>query len=383
MLRSDMNSPARIVICSNTAWSLYNFRRALIRALVDDGFEVIVAAPLDVYANKVQGLGCRYIALPMDNRGTSPVRDLQLLVRLWRLLGRERPVAYLGYTIKPNIYGALAARALGIPTLCNVTGLGAAFIRDSWLTRVVKHLYRVAFRSSSVIFENETDREFFVEERLVRGQQTLVMPTTGVDLAQFTPSSPRPVDGQLHFLLVARMLWDKGVGEFIEAARRLRQSNPEVRFQLLGFLDVLNPAAIDRSVVEGWVAEGIVEYLGATEDVRPHLAAADCIVLPSYREGLPRSLIEAAAMGRPLIATDVPGCREVVDIGKNGFLVVPRDASSLAEAIAAFCELSHAQRSEMGVASRRKAVTEFDETVVVDRYRQEIAAMIKPARARA
>lgn len=318
----------------------------------------------------------------MDNRGTSPVRDLQLLIRLWRLLGREKPVAYLGYTIKPNIYGALAARALGIPALCNVTGLGASFIRDSWLTRVVKQLYRIAFQSSSVIFENETDREFFVEEQLVRAQQTVVMPTTGVNLEQFTPLPPRPVDGQLRFLLVARMLWDKGVGEFIEAARRLRQSNPAARFQLLGFLDVLNPAAIDRSVVEGWVAEGVVEYLGVTEDVRPHLAAADCVVLPSYREGLSRSLLEAAAMARPLIATDVPGCREVVVTGTNGFLVAPRDSGSLAAAIEAFCGLPLIRRAELGAASRTKAANEFDEAVVVDRYRQKIAAITQNSVAR-
>ncbi len=333
-------------------------------------------APRDSYADKLPGLGCRYIDLPMDNRGTSPLRDLHLLLRLWRLLRRERPAAYLGYTIKPNIYGALAARMLGIPTLCNVTGLGAAFITESWLTRVVKHLYSVAFHRSAVVFENETDRKFFIEERLVREEQTFVMPTTGVNLTDFSPLPARPVDGELRFLLVARMLWDKGVGEFIEAARRLRSIRPHARFQLLGFLDVLNPAAIDRSVVEEWVSEGIVEYLGVTEDVRPFLAEADCVVLPSYREGLSRSLIEAAAMGRPLIATDVPGCREVVDPGENGFTVAARDSSSLMEAMTAFCDLSDVRRAEMGATSRHKAVSEFDEAIVVGRYRQKIAAII-------
>jgi len=370
----------RIIICSNTAWSLYNFRRSLILALIADGYEVVVVAPPDAYAEKLPALGCRYTPFPMDNKGTSPLRDLGLLLRLWQLLRRERPDAYLGFTIKPNIYGALAARLLGIPpTLCNVTGLGAAFIRDTWVTRVVKLLYRLAFGRSRVVFENDADRDVFVGARLVREDQTVVMPTTGVDLATFTPQPPRPADGELRFLLVARMLWDKGVGEFVEAARQTRRTHPEARFQLLGFLDVPNPAAIDRSVVEGWVAEGVVEYLGVTEDVRPHLAAADCIVLPSYREGLSRSLIEAAAMGKPLIATDVPGCREVVDHGTNGFLVAPREVMPLAEALATFCNLTPTQRIQMGAASRQKAVSEFDESVVIARYRHEIARALGAA----
>ncbi len=363
----------RIIICSNTAWSLYNFRRSLILALIADGYEVVVVAPPDAYAEKLPALGCRYIPLSMDNKGTSPLRDLGLLLRIWQLLRRERPDAYLGFTIKPNIYGALAARLLGIPTLCNVTGLGASFIRDTWVTRVVKLLYRLAFVRSRVVFENDADRDVFVGSRLVREDQTVVMPTTGVDLTAFTSEPPRPADAEIRFLLVARMLWDKGVGEFVDAARQTRRTHPEARFQLLGFLDVPNPAAIDRSVVEGWVAEGVVEYLGVTDDVRSHLAAADCIVLPSYREGLSRSLIEAAAMGKPLIATDVPGCREVVDHGTNGFLVAARDVMPLAEALGNFCNLTPTRRTQMGASSRRKAVSEFDETAVIARYRHIVA----------
>jgi glycosyltransferase involved in cell wall biosynthesis len=349
----------------------------MIRALIADGFEIIAVAPRDEYVEKLCALGLRYVSMPMDNKGTSPLRDLGLLLRFYGFLRHERPVAYLGYTIKPNIYGSLAAQSLGIPVINNIAGLGATFIRTSWLTQVAKLLYRLALgRSRRVFFQNQADRALFLAERLVREMQTGLLPGSGVDLARFTPLASRPADGQLRFLLVARMLWDKGVGEFIEAARRVRQTNPEARFQLLGFLDVLNPAAIDRSVVEGWVAEGLVEYLGVAEDVRPHLAAADCVVLPSYREGLSRSLIEAAAMGRPLIATDVPGCRELIEEGINGFLAEARDAGSLAHAIATFCNLSDARREDMGAASRRKAMAEFDEAVVVDHYRRELAEIV-------
>ena len=380
-----MNSLPRIVICSNTAWSLYNFRRSLIRALVADGFEVVAVAPEDEYTERLWRVGCRYVSMPMDNKGTSPARDLGLLIRLRNLLARERPVAYLGYTIKPNIYGALAAQSLGIPVINNVAGLGAVFVRSTWLTLVAKLLYRLALsRSRRVFFQNREDRSLFVSERLVRETQTGLLPGSGANLAHFAPSPSRAPDGQLRFLLLARMLWDKGVGEFINAARLVQQTHPEARFQLLGFLDVQNPAAIDRSVVESWVAEGIVEYLGNTDDVRPYLAAADCVVLPSYyREGVPRSLIEAAAMAKPIITTDWSGCREVVDNGENGLLVAPRDVCSLAKAMTAFCDFPSGRRAEMGVASRRKAVREFDETVVVDCYRKEIAAILEQRDTRA
>jgi len=367
----------RIMICSNTAWSLYNFRRSLIRALVAAGYEVVVVAPPDAYADKLPGFGCRYIALPMDNSGTSPMRDFQLLVQFRQLLARERPVAYLGYTIKPNVYGSLAAHSLGIPVINNIAGLGAAFARASWLTRVVKLLYRAALgRSRRVFFQNREDRALFIAGRLVREAQTGLLPGSGVDLSRFSPAPPRLADGEFRFLLVARMLWDKGVGEFVEAARQLRRTHPGARFQLLGFLDVPNPAAIARSVVEGWVAEGVIEYLGATEDVRPHLAHADCVVLPSYyREGVPRSLIEAAAMGRPIVTTDWSGCRDVVDHGINGYLCQPRDSAGLAAAMQQMLDLPPLQRQEMGAASRRLAETRYDENIVIARYLEAIAAI--------
>ena len=372
---SSSNPSPRILICSNTAWSLYNFRRSLIVELVARGYDVLAVAPHDEYAAQLLALGCRYIALEMDNGGTSPLRDLGLLLRFWGLLRQERPVAFLGYTIKPHVYGSLAAHTLGIPVINNIAGLGAAFSRPSWLTRIVKLLYRLALgRSRRVFFQNREDRSLFMGERLVREAQSALLPGSGVDLTHFSPRTPRLASGEFRFLLVARMLWDKGVGEFVEAARRVRQRHPASRFQLLGFLDVPNPAAIPRSVVEEWAAEGAIEYLGVTNDVRPHLADADCIVLPSYyREGVPRSLIEAAAMGRPIITTDWPGCREVVDAGRNGFLCPPRDASALAAAMQQMIALTPEQRSAMGAQSRRLAEERYDERIVIRRYIDAIA----------
>ena len=369
----------KLVIAINTAWNIFNFRGGLIRALVAAGYEVMAIAPNDDYAPRLAELGCRYVPLPMDNKGTSPLRDLMLLWRFWRLLRRERPAAYLGYTVKPNVYGSIAAHALGVPVINNIAGLGSVFVRGGWLARIVKALYRVALsRSERVFFQNDEDRTLFLREQLVCVGQTGLLPGSGVDLKYFSPAPRQSRTGNkdvvsVCFLLVARLLWDKGVGEFVAAARLVRQQMPDTCFQLLGFLDVQNPSAIARATVDAWVAEGVIEYLGDTTDVRPFLIAADCVVLPSYyMEGTPRSLLEAAAMSRPIVTTDWVGCRNVVDEGINGLLCRVRDAEDLASKMLVMARLPVAQRDAMGVAGRAKVEREFDERFVIDKYLLEV-----------
>ena len=367
---------ARVVIALNAAWNLANFRGGLIRALLRHGHEVIAVAPADAHVPRVEALGCRYLPLPMDNQGTHPGRDLLLWWRFVRLLRRERPDVLLGYTVKPNVYGSLAARLLGIPVINNVSGLGAVFISPGWVTRLVKGAYRLALaRSRAVFFHNPDDRDQFVAEGLVRPAVARLMPGSGVDLRQFAPE-PYPQDAPLRFLLMARMLWDKGVGEFVEAARLLRARGLAVECALLGFVDAPNPAAIPAAQIDAWVAEGVVTFLGARDDVRPEVARAHCVVLPSYREGAPRTLLEAAAMARPLIATDVPGCREVVRHGENGLLCAPRDAAALARQMEAMAALSPAERAAMGQRGRDYMATHFDEQRVIDLYLDTIARAV-------
>ncbi len=361
---------ARVLVALNTAWNLANFRVGLISSLRAAGYDVVAVAPADGHEAR---LPCRFVDLPMDNGGTNPVRDLVLLVRFIRLLQRERPTVMLAYTAKPNIYGSMAAHLCGIPVVNNIAGLGAAFVRTSWLTRVVRGLYRLALQRSAVVFfQNEDDRVLFVSDGIVRAEQTARLPGSGVDLQRFAlqpmppsgPSGNRPVT----FLLIGRLLWDKGVGEFVQAARLLRGRGLNVRFQLLGFLDVKNPSAVPREQVDAWCAEGLVEYLGITDDVRPHIASADCIVLPSYREGVSRTLLEAAACGRPIVTTDTPGCRDVVDDGVTGLLCRVRDAEDLAAKMAQMVELGAAAREAMGKLGRGKVEREFDEQLVVKMY---------------
>ncbi|MDE2595721.1 MAG: glycosyltransferase family 4 protein [Sphingomonadales bacterium] len=367
----------RVLMSINAAWNVVNFRAALVRALSgEDGHQVIAAVPDDGALDKVAALGARPVALAMTSGSTSIFGDLALFWRYLRLMRRERPDIYLGWTIKPNTYGSLAARLCGVPRINNISGLGTAFIRTGWLTRIASALYRLGLGgSSTVFFQNADDAALFRRLGLVRQSQIVLLPGSGIDLAHYDPTRfpPRAPDGEFRFLLIARLIRDKGVHEFVAAARLLRARHPHLRWQLLGFLDVDNRTAIDRATLDGWVAEELVEYLGAAEDVRGHIAAADCIVLPSYREGLSRVLLEAAAMERPAIASDVPGCRDVVCDGETGLLCQVQDAASLAEAMTRMAALPEAARAAMGRAARVQAGARFSEGAVIAAYRTAIA----------
>jgi glycosyltransferase involved in cell wall biosynthesis len=362
-----------IVLSINTSWNIVNFRAGLIRRLQAEGYRVAAVSPTDAHVAALIAMGVEHVPIAMDNKGVSPARDLQLLVAYARILRQIRPAAYLGWTIKPNVYGSIAAHALGIPVINNISGLGTAFIKVGLLTRIVRMLYRTALaRSATIFFQNRHDRDLFIEQRIVRPDRTALLPGSGIDLTEFTVA-PMPEGDPFAFLMVARLLRDKGVVEFADAARMVRAKRPAVRFRLLGFLDVENRTAIGRDTVEGWIREGIIDYLGEASDVRPHLAAASAVVLPSYREGMPRSLLEAAAMGRPLVATDVPGCTEIARAGENAFLCAPRNARSLADAMLAMLDLDPSARAAMGARSRAIAEAEFDTAVVEARYLDAIA----------
>lgn len=371
----------KIVICLNTAWNLVNFRSGLIRALVVAGYEVVAVAPEDKYAAGLKALGCRFVPLHMDNGGTNPVQDALLTWRFLRLFARERPDVYLGYTVKPNVYGALAAHMLRIPVINNIAGLGVVFGKSGLLIRVVRTLYRLALRrSAKVFFQNNDDRQLFISGALVNAEVTDLLPGSGIDLNRFTasaiPSSASMVT-KFRFLLISRMLWQKGVGEFVEAAKLIRSQWPQAECCLLGFLDVQNPGAISRAQMDELVTSGIT-YLGTSDDVRVEIAQADCIVLPSYyREGTPRTLLEAAAMARPIITTDAVGCRDVVDDGVNGYLCKVRDAGDLAAKMAQLLSLTPEQRAEMGERGRAKMAAEFDEQIVIKKYLAAIEDILK------
>ena len=295
------------MLSSNSAWNLANFRKPVIEALVGAGHEVVAVAPPDGQEGRLTAMGARFVAVNMAATGTSVAEDARLLLDYIRLMRAERPALFLGFTAKPNIYGSLAARVTGVPAVATISGLGSAFLKGGALGWLLLRLYRSALRRArAIFFQNESDRDLFIARGIARPDQSRLVAGSGIDLDHFAPAPVVPHD-DVRFLLVARLLLDKGIAEFVEAARIVRRRFPTARFQLLGGTGGDNPSAVPQRDLMRWADERIVELIGVREDVRPDIAAADCIVLPSYREGLSRSLLEAAAMGRPLVASDVPG----------------------------------------------------------------------------
>lgn len=360
-----------IAVVANTAWYLFNFRLNLMHALQAAGHTVVAVAPTDEYADRIRAAGIAFEPVPISGGGVNPMRELRSVLRLRGLFRRQHVALVLSYTPKGNLYAALASISAKIPFVPNVSGLGRAFGRRSLVTVIARGLYRLTFpRARHVFFQNNEDMAVFLDSGLASGAQSDRLPGSGVDLARFEPAPPtgHAADAPV-FLLVARMLWDKGVGEFVKAARTVREVYPDAAFHLLGFLDSDNPSAISRVQMEKWTQEGAVIYLGETDNVRPFVAAADCSVLPSfYREGVPRVLLEAAAMARPIITTETAGCRDTVIDGVTGFLCQPADAADLATKMLTFLTLDPTQRMEMGWRGRAYIERNFDERIVVGRY---------------
>lgn len=367
----------KIIICLNTSWNIYNFRLNLARFLKKADYYVVLVAPYDKYS-VILKQEFEYHDIFMNNKGTNPKEDIKTLIEFYKLYKAIKPDIVLNYTIKPNIYGNIACSLLGIKTINNISGLGTVFIKESLITKVVKSLYKYSLgKSSKVFFQNNDDKQLFIINRLVQENKCDLLPGSGIDTNKFIPLEHEQSDNIFRFLLIARMLWDKGIGEYIEAAKIIKQKYPAVEFQLLGSLDAINTTAISKEQIESWIKEGLVTYLGVTDDVKEYIKKSDCIVLPSYREGTPRTLLESASMAKPLIATDVPGCRDVVDDGINGFLCEVKNAEDLADKMEKMINLNLEERISMGKAGREKMIKEFDESIVISKYLENIKELIK------
>ena len=358
-----------IAISSNTSWYIYNFRKNTILALQKKGYKVTAIAPKDDYSPKLEKLGCQFIHIDIDAGGTKPLNDVKTFTSFLTIYRKIQPVAALNFTPKNNIYSTLAAWLCRVPCINNIAGLGVLFINESLPSKIARLLYQFTQpKAKKLFFQNEDDRALFLENKMAPAELTDRLPGSGADLSHFS-LTPALNDGKVRFLLIARMLYDKGIQQYVDAARQLRAQYPHTEFQLLGFLDVDNPSAVNRSTMDEWVAEGIVNYLGTSDAVDQEIAKIDCMVLPSYyREGVPKSLLEAGAMGKPIVTTDNVGCRETVDDGVNGFLCKPRCAEDLAQKMEKIILMSHEQRLAMGLKSREKIEREFDEKIVIQKY---------------
>jgi len=351
-----------VALVANLAWSIYNFRLPVIRALHREGYKVIIIAPVDeTVSNLLREPGVEFVGLQSFRRNsTSVISSVKMTLEFQRIYQRTRPDIVIHYGVQANVWGNFGARLAGIPSVCVVTGLGYTFLHTGFIPWVTRWLYRLSFlKTAKIVFENEEDQELLIKKAIVWRENTLRVPGCGVDTNYFKPSTVKRKPRGPVFLFMGRLLYDKGIREFAAAAARLKTSFPRAQCWILGHLDDQNPAHIQRNELVNWVQEGYIQYKGASDDVRPFVAQADWMVLPSYREGLSKVLLEAMAMAKPIITTDTPGCRETVDHGKNGFIVPVKDENILFETMLKACAIDYDQRAAMGQYGREKAIHEY------------------------
>lgn len=361
--------PRTVAIVANSSWNIYNFRQPLLKAFTQAGHRVLVIAPVDEYVHYLnEHHYAKHIPLrQLAPQSKNPLFDLLLLLELWLIYRRERPDLILHFTAKPNIYGSIAAGWANCRSVPTMTGLGYTFLHGKALNHIVQQLYRFALRGvRDAFFHNQDDRKLFHEAGIIDQKHTSVVPGSGLNTNHFRPL-PRPLHDNTIFLFVGRLLYDKGVAEFAEAARLLKQQCPQAECWMLGELEAANPAAVPKPQLLRWVESQHIRYLGSTNDVRPYLKQCDCFVLPSYREGMPRALLEAMAMGKPSITTDVPGCRAAIT-PDCGWLVPPQDAQALAAAMRKAAQLPAEERQQLGQNARQRARQVYDEQVIVEHY---------------
>lgn len=367
----------RVAIVLNTSWNIYNFRMNFVRALQAEGHEVHTIAPLDNYTHYLTEAGCIHHRVRMDSRGANVIKDSALIFELFTIYKKVKPDIILHYTIKPNVYGTLAAAMLKIPTINNVCGLGTVFLKDNLVSAIAILLYKISFRfASRVFFQNPDDLNLFVNRKLVPKNNVDLLPGSGIDLKKFAPFGFNR-NSKFTFLLISRLITDKGILEYVRAVRKLKAEGMDARFQILGAMDPLHKRGIKTQVINEWIESGTVEYLGTTDNVRQFIEKADCIVLPSYREGTPRTLLEAASSSKPIIATNVPGCNNVVENKVNGLLCELKDSNDLADKMREMSVLSDETLAQMGIEGRKKMEAEFDENRVIEKYLSTLSAYRK------
>lgn len=369
----DWKIRMKILLSANVIFTVINFRRELIVALLEDGHEIHVLASMDDRYNDLMQYNVKYHKINMNKIGTKPLQDYKLLRSYKEIYKEINPDIILHFTIKPNIYGSLAASKLNIPVVNNVTGLGRSFRKKSLLNKIVRILYKKAFKTpKKIFFQNTDDMNLFLESKLVKKEKCDLLPGSGVNLLDFQVDN-KEITGVRVFLMVARVTKSKGVLQYIEVATRIKNNGGNARFLLVGDIPEDGEDGISRESVNKWHNSGTIEYLGFSQDIKKQIAMADCIVLPSYyREGVPRSLLEGLAMGKPIITTDNVGCKETVINNINGYMVKCKSSDSLYDAIDRFAHLSEEEIKNMGTESRALAERKFDVNIVIDKYKNII-----------
>ena len=356
----------KILILANYDVGLYKFRRELIERLLLEKYEVYVSLPNGEYVSKLVEMGCNFINTAVDRRGTNPIRDFKLLRQYRKIVNSVGPDCILTYTIKPNIYGGIVAAAKKIPYIPNVTGLGSAIENGGLLNKIVLTLYKYAFRNAKMVFfQNEVNQKFFIEKKIAKAKHKLI-PGSGVNLKHYSQME-YPVESEVNFAFIARIMRDKGAEEFFEAAQNICSTYPNAKFHICGFCEEAYEAELKMLQ-----KNSTIEFHGMISDIRSVLKDMHCVVLPSYHEGLSNVLLESAASARPLIATDVPGCRECFEDGIGGYYVEVKNSLDLSLKMEQFIKLPYEEKKKMGLEARKYVEERFDRQIVVEAYMNEI-----------
>ncbi len=365
----------KVAIVLNTSWNIYNFRMNFVKALISKGYEVHTIAPTDEYTHYLTEAGCKHHKIRMDSRGANPIKDSALIVELFSIYRKVKPDIILHYTVKPNVYGTIAASLLHIPVVNNVCGLGTVFLKNNLVSKIAILLYKITFKfPKKVFFQNPEDLQLFLDKKLVPAHIADLLPGSGIDLEKFSPFEFNR-NKSFTFLLISRLITDKGVLEYVEAVKKLKGQGSQARFQILGAKDPKHKRGIKTKVIDEWIQSETIEYLGTTDDVRHFINKADCIVLPSYREGTPRTLLEAASSSKPIIATDVPGCHNIVEHNLNGLLCKVKDANDLADKMTEMAALDDSKLKTFGFNGRKKVELQFNEKLVINKYIETLAQL--------
>lgn len=363
-----------IVFSSNISWSIYNFRRGLLNELKKDGHEIFTVALEDDFSKKLQDLGYTHTNITINNNSKNPFRDIYLVYQYYKIYKKIAPNIICHNAIKPNIYGTIAAGILKIPVVNNISGLGTLFIKNSLSTRIAKLLYRISQRKAlKVFFQNNDDLELFLRNKLIIEEKTRLIPGSGVNTQFFIRNKELNIkNSKFTFLFIGRLIYDKGIREYVDAAKIMRDKFSNIEFNVLGPIYHSNETAIKMSELEDWQRKGIINYLGESDLVKEEMDKANCIVLPSYREGLSKVLIEASSMSLPIITTDVPGCKDVVIDQETGFLCKVKDSLDLAIQMEKIISLSVEELNLMGDKGRKRAIEIFDEKIIIKHYKDVI-----------
>jgi glycosyltransferase involved in cell wall biosynthesis len=366
-----------VVFSGNCGRSMYHFRLPAIKRVQQLGYSVAVVLPKDDFTEKIMAENLKVVTLSkMQLSGTNGIKDFSLYKEYLQVYKNLKPGLIFHYTIKPNIYGTSAATKLNIPCVAIITGLGYTFINKGLIPSLAKKMYQYALKKASQVwFLNKDDKSLFEEKHLVSAAKTFLLNGEGIDTNHYSYAS---IDhSKRSFILIGRLLFDKGVREYYEAAKKLKEKYPQVSFNILGFLNVENPMAVSESQLKEWTSSGVIEYLGSSNDVRPFIKNSTCVVLPSYREGMSVTLMEAASIGRPLIATNISGCRELINDGETGYLCKVKDADSLEEKMETIINLEDDAINKMGIKSRQKMINEFSMEFILPKYEKAVEYFAK------